>query len=79
VRRHDIPFNTLLALGNTALFFFVVQKKAVPSWIRAGFSGFFVIVGIGEIVLHHWVWGSFLALTGVLLVMVLREQKVHPL
>jgi hypothetical protein len=63
--------------GTAHSFFFILQKKAVQFWIRAGLSGLFVIVGIGEIVLlHRWIWGSFLALTGVFLfLMTLARRK----
>lgn len=31
VRRSDIPFNVLLALLNSALFFYILREKTVPS------------------------------------------------
>jgi|GEM_PF-4273458 len=74
-RRRDIPFGIVQLVMGSAVMFSLLRKRPVVSWIRTGILALWAIAGIVDIALGRWVWGLFLAITGVLLIFVFRTER----
>lgn len=74
-RRHDIPFGIVQLLMGSAVVFSLVSTRPAASWVRTGILVLWVVAGMAEIALTRWIWGGFIAITGVLVLLIVREEN----
>jgi hypothetical protein len=77
--RHDIPFGIVLLAGGGVGLVALLRNRRVAWGTRIVLLILFAIAGVAEIAMGRWVWGLFILILAVLVILVGYEERRKPI